>query len=214
MNLARLHREALCDTALATDPDGPTLCPPWRVRDLLAHLHVRDTRPDAMPGVRFEVFARHTDELIREAAEQDYADLVGRVRSGPPVWSPVRLPAVDDRVNLFEMIVHHEDIRRAGADRTPLALTADVEARTEKAIWSALPLIARLAHRRRPMGIVLVAPGVGRSAVRRPGADRGSVVLTGTPLELLLHTFGRTAVAAVEVTGDDAEVVAFATPEH
>ena len=38
MPVARLEREALCDTLLALGPDAPTLCDPWRTRDLAAHL--------------------------------------------------------------------------------------------------------------------------------------------------------------------------------
>ncbi|UJH71014.1 maleylpyruvate isomerase N-terminal domain-containing protein [Ornithinimicrobium sp. INDO-MA30-4] len=51
MILAQQQRQALCDTALAVGPDAPTLCSPWTVKDLLAHLVIRERRPDTLPGI-------------------------------------------------------------------------------------------------------------------------------------------------------------------
>ena len=47
----RRERYALCDTFEAVGPDAPTLCTPWRTRDLAAHLVIREGRPDAAVGL-------------------------------------------------------------------------------------------------------------------------------------------------------------------
>ena len=43
-NYAQTERQALCDTMERVGPDAPTLCHPWRVRELAAHLVIRETR--------------------------------------------------------------------------------------------------------------------------------------------------------------------------
>ena len=50
------------------------------------------------------------------------AEIVERVRTGPPRWSPMRLDAVDRLVNTVEFFVHHEDVRRARPLWSPRAL--------------------------------------------------------------------------------------------
>jgi hypothetical protein len=49
--------------------------------------------------------------------------------------------------------------------------------------------------------VVLVTPTYGRRLVRTPPSGAGSVVLRGTPGELLLHASGRQRVARVTVEG-------------
>lgn len=221
MSLAQQHRESLCDTATASAPDAPTLCPPWTVRDLLAHLAVRDSRPDAVPGVLPGVspapFVRHTESLMEKAAAQDYADLVEQVRSGPPAWSPTRLKVVADLANLSEFVIHHEDIVRAAPqwqESGPAIgrVAPDIAHQTQAAVWRMLAIPARLHYRSSEVGVVLVSPGYGRSAVKRPPAERGSVVLTGDPVEQLLYASGRTEVAEVELEGDPEDIERFTAP--
>lgn len=48
---ARSERLALCETLRAVGPDAPTLCEGWLTRDLAAHLVLRESRPDAAPGI-------------------------------------------------------------------------------------------------------------------------------------------------------------------
>ena len=50
------------------------------------------------------------------------------------------------------------------------------------------------------VGIVLVAPSYGERRVHTE-TDLGTVVVTGTPGELLLYSFGRRGAAQVELTG-------------
>ncbi|GGK74420.1 TIGR03085 family metal-binding protein [Ornithinimicrobium pekingense] len=203
-------RRLFADTAASLGPDAPTLCAPWTVRDLLAHEILRQSRPDALPGIGLPVDAlrRRTATVQASIADDDFARLVDRVRQGPPPWWPTRVPALDNLVNLAELAVHQEDMLRARPGWSPGPSTHD-EATMEE-LWTAFRRAAPLAYRSAPVGVVAVAPGHGRVAVRRPRATSGTVVLRGTPLELLLHAFGRDRVAQVRVEGSEADVAALA----
>src|ERR1700750_1641959 len=100
-SLAVRERSELADLLDELGPDEPTCCEGWQTAHLAAHLAVRDRRLDAMPG--YEDRAR---------ARTRYAELVRRVRTGPPPWSPFALPGLGDAVNGAEYAIHHEDARR------------------------------------------------------------------------------------------------------
>lgn len=202
-------RELLAATALRVGPDAPTLCSPWTVQDLLAHLVLRESRPDALPGIGLPVPAlgEHTERLQdRAAGEHSLEELADRVRSGPPAWWPTRVSALDRLVNTAELSIHLEDIVRAQPGWSPSELGEDVQAQ----LWRTLTSAGRLLYRSSPVGVVAVAEGHGRAALRGPRSGSGSVVLRGTPLELVLHAFGRERVARVEVEGAPEDVVALA----
>ncbi len=211
MNLAQIWRYALCDAALTHGPTAPTLCEGWDVRDLLAHLVVRDTRPDALLAMAVPAAAGYEERLRSRATEAAFEALVTEVRSGPPRLSPLSVSALDAAVNTVEFLIHHEDIVRAAADtEDPAARPGrEIDQPTSDAAWKAVARTGRLLYRAAPVGVVVVAPGVGRAALRRPPKQAGSVVLTGQPVELLLHAFGRTEAAVVKVHGDRADVAAF-----
>jgi uncharacterized protein (TIGR03085 family) len=194
---ARRERSALCDTFETVGPDAPTLCSPWRTRDLAAHLVIREGRPDAALGMFVPPLAERARRVQDGYAVEPWPELVERVRTGPPSWSPTRLEPVDTVVNLAEMFLHHEDVLRAAADRDPRPLPDDLE----QGLWSVLTRTGRLLFRRSPVGVVLVTPTYGRRLVRTPPSGAGSVVLRGTPGELLLHASGRQRVARLTVEG-------------
>ena len=201
----RRERYALCDTFEAVGPDAPTLCTPWRTRDLAAHLVIREGRPDAAVGLLVPPLAQRAQRVQDGSAAGSWPELVERVRTGPPPWSPTRFEAVDAVVNLAELFIHHEDVLRAAPDWEPRRLPADLE----QGLWSTLTRTGRLLFRRSPVGVVLVTPAHGRRLVRSAPAGAGSVVLRGTPGELLLHASGRQSVARVVVEGPDEAVAAF-----
>lgn len=204
---ARAERQALCDDLLAFGPDAPTLCEGWDTRDLAAHLIIRERRPDLAAGMFLAFVPYFSDRLEREQAalaDTDYAALVDQIRSGPPSWNPMSLPAVDERANLLEYFVHHEDIRRGGGKNTP----RELDAALESALWQALTSTARLLFRKVTPGVVLVAPGYGRRSAASPSNDSGTVVVTGSPGELVLLAFGRADAANLEFSGDPADVAA------
>lgn len=204
--LAQLERQALSETLTRVGPDAPTLCEGWRTRDLAAHIVLRERRPDAVAGAFLAPLAAHTQRVQEGYAEGSWAGLVDMVREGPPGWSPSRLPAVDDAVNLLEFYVHHEDVLRAAPDWSPSDRRV-LDHDDQDAVWSRLRQMGQLLFRRSPVGIVLVTPEHGRRAVKGP-TKLGTVVLRGEPSELVLFGFGRSGVAQVEIEGEPEAVAA------
>lgn len=198
---ARTERRDLCRTLLAVGPAAPTLCEGWTARDLAAHLVVREGRPDAAPGIVLPPLAGWTRRVQRRVAGEPWEQLVNRLRR-PPRWSPLQVGPVDEAVNLTEFLVHHEDVLRARPGWRPRELPADYEG----ALWAALRTRARALYARSSVGVVLRLPDGTRHEAR--GGDR-SVTLTGGPVELMLHAFGRTEHAQVDVEGDPGDVSRF-----
>jgi len=202
-HLARAERSALCDTLLEVGPDAPTLCDPWDARMLAAHIVVRERRPDLALGILLPPLAgrleRGQGDLARHS---DWLDLVRLVRTGPPAWSPTRIPAVDDVANTVEMIVHHEDLLRGDGEPGP---RREVPPRLDRAAFAALRRMGSLMFRSAPVGAVLVAPGHGSVVAHR---GEPTVRVVGSPVELLLVAYGRERVAEVSYEGEDDAVAA------
>ena len=121
MTVAQRERAALVATMREVGPDAPTLCEGWDVRDLAAHLVVRERRLDAAPGIVIPAFAGYTERVQRQvAASTDWDVLLDKIASGPPLLSPFKL--LDPIANMDEMFIHHEDVRRAQPDWEPRPL--------------------------------------------------------------------------------------------
>ncbi|MFD2417220.1 TIGR03085 family metal-binding protein [Amycolatopsis pigmentata] len=198
MSMAQRERQDLVRTMADVGPDAPTLCAGWMVRDLAAHLIVRERRLDAAPGILLKPFAGYLEKVQRGVAQRPFPEVLERIRTGPPVF----LRPVDSAMNAVEMFVHHEDVRRAGPGWEPRELPAADQDR----LWKALSGMGRMAYRRSPVTVVLATPD-GRRMVPRDAGER-TVVLTGPPSELLLHAFGRDEVR-LEASGapEDIETV-------
>jgi uncharacterized protein (TIGR03085 family) len=197
VSIAQRERAALVETMRATGPDAPTLCDGWNVRDLAAHLVVRERRLDAAPGILIPFFAGHTAKVQSDMVQTDWDALVNKVASGPPLYSPFKL--LDPVANIGEMFIHHEDVRRAQPGWEPRVL----EPALAGSLRRSLPLMGRMTLGKLP----------GRVALRTPDgttvltAGRGpAVTVTGEPQELLLFSVGR--LARVEFDGDAAAVQA------
>ena len=210
MTHARDERTALCDLLTELGPDQPTLCAGWQTGDLAAHLVLREHRPDAGAGVLGGPLAGYTRRVQdRLRARTPFPRLVELIRTGPPRLSMFALPGMDERANLVEFLVHHEDVRRAQPDWQRREIGSDVA----DELWRRLGL-ARLLLRRAPVGVELVradAPssGNGASRVRITAKARTPMVtVAGTPDELTLWTMGRTGAADVRIDGSDADVAA------
>lgn len=197
MSMAQRERQGLVQAMVAAGPDAPTLCGDWTVRDLAAHLIVRERRPDAAPGILLKPLAGYLDSVQNKVARRPFPELLEDVRTGPPLWSPLKL--VDSIANLTEMFVHHEDVRRAAASWEPRELSAADEDR----LWKVLRPMARGAYRKSPVTIVLATPDGRR--ITAPIAGSRTVELTGPPSELLLHAFGRNEVR-LSMSGDPDDV--------
>ncbi|MBA4083760.1 TIGR03085 family metal-binding protein [Janibacter terrae] len=193
---ARAEREALCDTLLDLGPDAPTLCGDWTSAELLAHLVVREGRPDQAAGILAAPLAGRTEKAMARLLERhSFEDLVARLRSGPPRWHPTSVGAVDEKVNLVEMFVHHEDLLRArlGAPRRTLS------PELVSALGDRLATMGRLLFgRTKGVDVELVT---ARRRDRIGSGDGPVVEIHGRPGEIILFGFGRKGVAEVELTG-------------
>jgi uncharacterized protein (TIGR03085 family) len=198
MSIAQRERAALVDTLRSVGPDAPTLCEGWNTRDLAAHLVIREYRIDAAPGILVPFFAGHTAKVQNDVAEHtEWNALVDKVASGPPLYSPLKL--LDPVVNVAEMFIHHEDVRRAQPDWRPRVL----EPGLAKVLRRTLPLMGRMTLAKTPGRVALRTPA-GKTLLT---AGRGTAVtVTGAPEELLLFSVGRQA--QVEFDGDAGAVQA------
>src|SRR4051795_13382556 len=95
MGVAADERQALSSLLQDLGPDAPTLCEGWTTRDLAAHLVVREHRPDAALGIVASPLAAHGEKVRLATAGRPWDELVSAVRAGPPMWSPMRIAAVD-----------------------------------------------------------------------------------------------------------------------
>ena len=191
---ARSERLALCDLFLEVGPDAPTLCGSWTTRDLAAHLVVRERRPDAAAGLVVSALENHGESVRAAEALRPYADIVRRVRTGPPLLSPTRFGPIDALVNTVEFFVHHEDVRRAGDDWSPRSLSHTLDTDLQGAFKRMVSMMAR----RSPCGLV-VAPTGGERLVAKKGEP--SVTASGPVGELILFLFGRQAHSQVDLDG-------------
>jgi uncharacterized protein (TIGR03085 family) len=198
-SLARRERDALCATAAEVGPDAPTLCTGWTVKDLVAHLVLREGSIAAL-GIAVAPLAGLAEHRMTALARQDFDRLVERLRGGPPVYSPIRIPAVDRLVNTVEFFIHHEDIRRAQPGWEPRALPPGLQ----KATWQAVTMTGRRLVGRAPVGVVAERSDSGESVVLRDASP--SVRVSGPPAEVAIYVFGRQAHARVDVTGAEQDV--------
>ena len=189
----------------AADPNAPTLCAGWTSRDLCAHLvqrehailrNVWDQVTTKVPGE--ERFMRR---LVDDAATPEgYAALVDTFAAGPSRRS--LMGRFDEALNLVEYVIHHEDLRRGSGPVPPRDLPAD----ELDEIWRRARPILKRAYRKAPVGVELAPYGGVVIPVRR---GPSTVTLAGSPLELLLHAFGRRSAADVRVDGSPDGVNSF-----
>ena len=205
MTLARDERLALCALLDETGPQAPTLCEGWTTLDLAAHLVLRERRPDAAAGIMVGALAPYTRRVQRTLAEQTpFGGLVAAIRNGPPRLSPMRVAALDERTNLVEFFVHHEDVRRGQPEWKPRDLSAGLS----DELWRRLKL-ARFLLRKVRVGVEYAREDgpAGDEAVPsyRMPIHRGTPVVTviGTPAELTLFTAGRRGAAQIRMDGTD-----------
>jgi uncharacterized protein (TIGR03085 family) len=197
MTVAKRERAALVETIRAAGPEAPTLCEGWTARDLAAHLVLRERRLDATPGIAFPPLAAYTAKVQdRIAASTPWDQLVDKIADGPPLYSPFIL--LDPLVNVAEMFIHHEDVRRAQPAWEPRQL----DSATLAALLRPFPLLSKVTLSKVPARLTMRTPD-GRTLATV--GDGPAVTMTGEPEELLLYAFGRDAIQ-VAITGDDAAV--------
>jgi uncharacterized protein (TIGR03085 family) len=194
MTVAQRERAALVTTMRGVGPDQPTLCGDWTTRDLAAHLVIRERRLDAAPGILIPKFAGYTERVQNQtSAANDWNVLLDQIASGPPLFSPFKL--LDPFVNVAEMFIHHEDVRRAVSDWEPRQLDDEFT----KALARQVGLMSRMTMSKTPGQVSLRTPDGKTLATMGKGA---TVVVTGAPGELLMFISGRDE-AKLTFTGDD-----------
>jgi len=205
VSYSREERLALCALLDKTGPDAPTLCEGWTTGDLAAHLVLRERRPDAAAGVLGGPLAGYTARVQRQIRTRiPYPDLVRMIRSGPPPFSVMAVPGMDERLNLVEYFVHHEDVRRGAPGWEPRPITAG----ESDLLWQRLRT-AKFMLRRAPVGVELARDEAGADGrAYRITAKNATPVVTviGSPAELTMWVLGRTAAARVRFDGTDAAV--------
>lgn len=203
--LARREREALCDLALQVGADAPTLCEGWDAGDLVAHLLVRERRPIASAGNVVGPLAGLTEKAMSRERRAPYAEMVDRLRT--PALPLRALPPLDSAMNTFEMLVHHEDLRRGQLDWEPRELpSADLDG-----LWSQLGRMGVLLARKLPVPTQLRRADTGDLLTLRKGAD--PVTVQGPVVELALFLAGRSAVRDLEFEGPAERVEALRSAE-
>jgi uncharacterized protein (TIGR03085 family) len=195
------ERRALADLLAELGPDAPTCDEGWTTAHLAAHVVTRDSRPDAMVGYGLErlpggrrvaAWSHAVEDRLR--ASTPYAELVARVRSGPPAWLPGAWPPVARLINTSEFVIHHEDVRRAQPGWAPRELPrAD-----QDQLWPLVAYFGRMVARQHPGGLALRRSDTG--AERVLGSRPPRTTVAGEPLELLLWTSGRQRFACVETS--------------
>lgn len=192
-SLARRERRELCDLALTLGPDAPTLCAGWTSADLMAHLVVRERKPVASVGNVVERFSGLNERAMAREQARGYEVLVERYRT--PAAFLRALPPVDEAMNGFELLVHHEDLRRGSEPWEPRDLPAD----ELDLLWKRLTKGIGFFGRRLPVPTVVERADTGASAVAKKGPD--PVTVTGPVVELVLFLFGRSAVRDLTYDG-------------
>lgn len=196
------ERLELCVLFNELGASAPTLLEGWTARDLAAHLLLRERDLIAGPCLVLPgPFGRYAERRQqRLASRHDFAWLVNRIRSGPPLGF-FRIGWIRSFPSLNEFFVHHEDLRRANG-LAPRALTPDLEV----AVWQNVRRGGRyLSRRQRGAGLEIEWKGTRELLQVRKGDPVAR--LSGTPGELLLYLFGRQAASQVGVSGP-AEAVA------
>ena|SRR5487761_61845 len=200
MTYAQEERAALAALLDETGPDGPTLCEGWQTRDLVAHLVLRERRPDAAAGAMGGPLAGYTARVLRQYQDRySYPALIAMFQAGPPSLSLFAIPGADEAANTVEYFVHHEDVRRAVPGWTERELPDGLDG----ALWKRLNG-AKLFLRSAPTGIVLSrepAAGGGMRIVAKNATP--SVTVTGSPAELTMWSMGRVSAAHVTLDGPE-----------
>ncbi|MCW2896873.1 MAG: hypothetical protein JWO75_6362 [Actinomycetia bacterium] len=198
MTYAREERAALAALLDETGPDGPTLCEGWQTRDLVAHLVLRERRPDAAVGAMGGPLAGYTARVLRQYQDRySYPALIAMFQAGPPSLSLFAIPGADEAANTVEYFVHHEDVRRA----VPGWAERELPDGLDGALWKRLNG-AKLFLRSAPTGIVLSREPAAGGGVRIVAKNATpSVTVTGSPAELTMWSMGRVSAAHVTLDG-------------
>ncbi|MDY6809604.1 MAG: TIGR03085 family metal-binding protein [Actinomycetota bacterium] len=202
MTFAQDERAALVETLRSVGPEAPTLCAGWTAKDLLAHLVVRERRPDTAPGIMIPAFAGHTEKVRAGAAAGSWDTMLEQLAGGPPLYSPLKV--VDRWANLAEMFVHHEDVLRGAARPDQTWTPRELSAELQEALIAPAKSMSKMTLKGSPARVTLRTRDARDLVTVGTGPE---VIVIGHPGELLLFAFGRAPVDVV-FDGDDQAVAA------
>jgi uncharacterized protein (TIGR03085 family) len=190
-------RAAFVDVCREVGPTASTLCEGWTAQDIAIHITLIERRWDSWGAValgqRVSRVRRAYDALVERERARKWDTLLDRLAVGPRA-NPLRTQWLRDWMMPREYLIHTEDIRRANG------ISAAVSTDAQEVAWSRVGGLAkRMFLIDNPYGLELRHTD-GRLLTLKQGSPVAT--LTGEPLELLLHVFGRTSVTKVELTGD------------
>lgn len=204
-SLARRERSGLADTAAEVGEDAPTLCGDWTVRELLAHLIVRESSIVGAPGILVPALSSLTDREMDRIGKWEFSDLVAKVRK-PALLSPSNLTPFDSLINRAEFFIHHEDIRRAQPDWTVRQLSSS----DQESLWQVAKMLGGKLVSQAEVPVVLQRTDDGQALAVRKGEN--PVIVAGEPSEILLFCYGRDQMVA-ELSGPEESVTALRTSD-
>lgn len=195
------ERRAFAETLTIVGPDAASLCGTWTAADVAAHVVSLDRfgglptfvgRTIVSRGRRLnDAAGRFADTSMKSTRRRGFDWALGRLRSSPPGLL-LRRPVAP--VGLFEVFVHHEDVRRATGP-----------ARARPAPAGAVAVVPWLLKYHRsvlpPLRLVVRADNVEYTT-----GDGPAVVLEGRAAEIVLWLAGRSDVANVQLSGDPTAV--------
>ena len=197
------ERRAFAETLEAVDPEAPTLAGSWTAADIAAHVVSLD-RLGGVPtflgrtlvsrwAIRLnDVAGRFSETSIKAMRRRGFGWAIERLRSAPP--GLLVRPSVA-AVGLFEVFVHHEDVRRASGPPATRGAPDGLPA--------AIPWLLRY-HRALLPNVMLLVRGAETEFSFGEGPE---VVLEGDPAEVVLWLAGRGEVADVRLSGDENAVM-------
>lgn len=196
------ERHRFAHTLRSVGADAPTLIDGWTAHDVAAHVVSLDRfrgaptfvgRRVVSRGVRLnDVASRSAGRALRSSKRPGFEWALDELERKPPelLLRPSVLP-----VGLFEVFVHHEDVRRF--DRVGSTRVAP------EGLSEVVPWLLRY-HRRLLKGTRLV---VRTSAGEWVEGSGPAAVLAGPVDEVVLWLAGRREVSTAEVTGEAAATI-------
>lgn len=189
------EREEFAQTFLALGEHAPTILPGWDAADLLEHLLLREGAPQLIVGQRLPgPLGAAARQRIEDLRALPWPARVEKFRAGPGRFSIAG--RVDGLTGQAELLIHHEDLRRAQDGHDVRALDRERTAAAWRAVGYMAPVVMRV-----PADVTLISALGGRRF--RARSSRGSLRVHGDPLELLLWVSGRDEIARVRLHGDE-----------
>ena len=199
-SIAAHERMLLCALAQQLGPDEPTLCGDWTIRDLVAHLLVREGSPAAV-GIVVPRWRASPKPAMRRESRKDFHQMVTALRHGPPLWSPMRAAQGRRRCSTPWS---SSCTTRTSAGPSPPGSRGCCRRHVEEVAWRGAKLAGKGFTKSAPVGVVIQRSDTGERA--RLSGGSGEVVVRGMPGELAMFVYGRQDHTRVDLSGEPDDV--------